>query len=88
METDPDVLTELQMDADEDVRWWAAQNPSTPVAALQAALADETHSMVLAALLNNVNLPEEDAVPFVSHSSPDVARIAHRRVEGITKREA
>jgi hypothetical protein len=88
METDPEVLADLQLDPDEDVRWWAAQNPSTPVAALQAALAEETNSMVLAALLNNVNVPEEDALPFVTHSSPDVARIAHRRVEGLSKGEA
>lgn len=87
METDPELLGELQCDPDEDVRWWAAQNPSTPVSALQAALADEVHPMVLAALLNNANLPDEDTCRFVSHPSPDVARIAQRRSANVGKTE-
>lgn len=80
METDPELLAELVVDSDEDVRWWAAQNPSTPSPALFAALQQEKHHLVLAALLNNAHLPDDDVQRFVKHPAADVRRAAARRV--------
>lgn len=78
--TDPDDLAELVLDADQDVRWWAAQNPSTPAAALAACIQEESNHLVIAALLNNPNLPDDGLDRFLKHSSPDVSRAAQRRV--------
>jgi hypothetical protein len=82
IETAADVLAELVLDADEDVRWWAAQNPSTPTHALAACLGAEVHHLVIAALLNNPHLPDDDVERFVKHPSPDVKRAANRRLKG------
>lgn len=81
VETEPDVLAELVMDPDEDVRWWAAQNPSTPPIALEVCLEQERHHLVITALLNNPHLPHADFGRFVKHASPDVSRAARRRVK-------
>ena len=81
VETAAEVLAELVMDADEDVRWWAAQNPSTPTYALAACLEAEVHHLVIAALLNNPHLPDDDIERFVKHPSPDVKRAANRRLK-------
>lgn len=78
--TDPDVLTELVADADHDVRWWAAQNPSTPGSALSSVLATELQPMVIVAMIQNSHLPDEDVERFASHSSPDVGRAAKKRL--------
>ena len=81
LETAAEVLAELVLDADEDVRWWAAQNPSTPTYALAACLEAEVHHLVIAALLNNPHLPDDDVERFVKHPSPDVKRAANRRLK-------
>jgi len=81
VETAAEVLAELVMDADEDVRWWAAQNPSTPTYALAACLEEEVHHLVIAALLGNPHLPENGIERFVKHPSPDVKRAANRRLK-------
>lgn len=81
VETDAVVLAELAVDADEDVRWWAAQNPSTPSHALAACLEQEVHHLVIAALLSNPHLPEDYVGRFVKHPAPDVSRAARRRVK-------
>ena len=78
---DPELLAELVVDADEDVRWWAAQNPSTPAFALEACLDQERHHLVITALLNNPQLPAADFARFVKHASPDVSRAASRRLK-------
>jgi len=80
IDTNPEILAELVADPDDDVRWWAAQNPSTPSEALSEVLASERHVMVLVALLQNPRLPDEDVEPFASHSSPDVGRAAAKRL--------
>jgi hypothetical protein len=81
VETTAEVLAELVLDADEDVRWWAAQNPSTPSHALAACLEGEVHHLVIAALLGNPHLPGDDVERFVKHPSPDVKRAANRRLK-------
>lgn len=81
VETDPDLLAELVLDGDEDVRWWAAQNPSTPTVALEACLEQERHHLVITALLNNPQLPNDGFERFVKHASPDVSRAARRRLK-------
>lgn len=81
VETDPEVLCELIVDDDDDVRWWAAQNPSTPSAGLLEALQAEKHSMVLAALLANPRVPVEEAQPFAAHPLREVSAVAKRRLE-------
>lgn len=83
VDTDPDLLAALVLDADEDVRWWAAQNPSTPTVALEACLEQERHHLVITALLNNPHLPGDDLERFVKHASPDVSRAASRRLKGL-----
>jgi len=79
--TDPDVLAELVVDADEDVRWWAAQNPSTPPIALEVCLDQERHHLVITALLNNPHPQEADFKRFIKHAWPDVSRAARRRLK-------
>ncbi|NTV39820.1 MAG: hypothetical protein HGA51_07680 [Demequinaceae bacterium] len=79
--TEPVVLGELVLDPDEDVRWWAAQNPATPVAALEECLDRERHHLVITALLNNPLLPGGDFERFAKHASPDVSRAASRRLK-------
>jgi hypothetical protein len=81
VETAAEVLAELVLDADEDVRWWAAQNPSTPPYSLAACLETEVHHLVIAALLNNPQLPGDGVERFVKHPSPDVKRAANRRLK-------
>jgi hypothetical protein len=81
VETAPEILAELVLDADEDVRWWAAQNPSTPAFALAACLEEEVHHLVIAALLNNSQLVVDDVERFTKHPSPDVKRAANRRLK-------
>ncbi len=78
--TPPDVLADLMEDPDPDVRWWAAQNPETPGAALSTALGMETQGMVLAALLSNGQLPIERAGAFVSHPIREVGAAARSRL--------
>jgi len=80
IDTDPGILAELVADPDDDVRWWASQNPSTPSEALSAVLVSERHVMVLVALIQNPHLPDEDVEPFASHASPDVVRAAAKRL--------
>jgi hypothetical protein len=80
VETDPDTLCALAVDEDDDVRWWAAQNPSTPAEGLLAALETENHSMVLTALLANVRVPSANVEAFVTHPLREVSRIAQRRL--------
>jgi hypothetical protein len=81
VETDPDVLCELVVDEDEDVRWWAAQNSATPTQGLLDALHTEKHTMVLEALLANPRVPVDQAQPFVAHPLRDVSSVAQRRVK-------
>ncbi|NYI41279.1 hypothetical protein [Demequina lutea] len=81
VDTDAGELARLVMDADEDVRWWAAQNPSTPTLALVACLEEEVHHLVITALLNNPQLPSDNIERFAKHPSPDVKRAASRRLK-------
>ncbi|MCB2414098.1 hypothetical protein LGT39_14725 [Demequina sp. TTPB684] len=80
VETEPELLTVLAVDEDDDVRWWAAQNPATPAEGLLEALHREKHPMVLTALLANPRVPADEAEPFVTHSARDVSRVAQRRL--------
>lgn len=80
VDTDPDILTELTLDADPDVRWWAAQNESTPGPALMAAIEQERHPTVLAALLVNPHVPDEAAEIFLEYPHAEVAGAARRRL--------
>lgn len=74
------VLTELTRDADPDVRWWAAQNESTPRDALMAAIEKERHPTVLAALLVNPHVPDEAVEIFIEYPHAEVAGAAQRRL--------
>jgi hypothetical protein len=78
--TDPEILTELTLDSDPDVRWWAAQNESTPAPALMAAIEQERHPTVLAALLVNPHVPDEAAEIFLEYPHAEVAGAAKRRL--------
>ncbi len=78
--TDPAVLAELTADADPDVRWWAAQNESTPAHALLRAMNDERHPTVLAALLVNPHVPDEAVEIFTEFPHSEVAGAAKRRL--------
>jgi len=80
VETDPEVLAELVVDEDDDARWWAAQNRSTPSKGLIEALHAETHPMVLGALLANPRMPIEEVRSFTEHPLRDVSAVAQRRV--------
>lgn len=81
LDTDPEILAELITDPDPDVRWWAAQNTSTPVEALVRAAGGERHATVLASLIANPHLPAEQLDAFLRHPHPDVAATARRRLE-------
>lgn len=78
--SDPRLLAELLTDVDPDVRWWAAQNPSTPVQALLDGLDREHHPTVLAAIVANPHVPDGDVARFTDHAHPDVAGAAQRRL--------
>ncbi len=78
--TPPVVLGGLVADIDPDVRWWAAQNASTPVRALIDAAEGERHPTILTALLTNKSLPVEHVKPFATHANADVAAAAQRRL--------
>ncbi len=80
VQTDPDFLAELAIDEDDDVRWWAAQNPSTPAHGLLAALREEEHPMVLTALLANPLVPAQELEAFMVHPLREVSRVAQRRL--------
>ncbi|WNM25737.1 hypothetical protein RN607_06400 [Demequina capsici] len=82
--TPVDKLRELAFDPDSDVRWWAAQNPSTPTETLIEVVSAERHPTVLAALLVNPNLPDRLVEVFVDYSNPDVAGVARRRLGAAT----
>ena len=76
----PALLRALMADIDPDVRWWAAQNPTTPVDALEAAAECERHPTVLLALIANRHLPIEQVLPFAGHGHVEVAAAAQRRL--------
>jgi len=78
--TDPEILTQLTLDSDPDVRWWAAQNESTPAPALMAAIEQERHPTVLAALLVNPHVPDEAAEIFLEYPHAEVVGAAKRRL--------
>lgn len=80
IDTPPEILTELTLDSDPDVRWWAAQNESTPTPALLAAIDQERHPTVLAALLVNPHVPDEAAEIFLAYPHAEVAGAARRRL--------
>lgn len=77
--TDPDLLAALLGDDDPDVRWWAAQNESTPVPALVERLALERHATVLGALIANHHVPAIEIERFVANAHPEIAAAAQRR---------
>lgn len=78
--TPPEILSELTLDSDPDVRWWAAQNESTPLEALLAAIDQERHPTVLAALLVNPHVPDEAAEIFLEFPHAEVSGAAKRRL--------
>ncbi|WP_062517252.1 hypothetical protein [Demequina gelatinilytica] len=78
--TPVDELSSLARDADPDVRWWVAQNPSTAAEDLAGAAMTERHPLVLTALLRNPRLPEDRVRLFTEHPHHDVAVAARRRI--------
>ena len=80
MNTPPDVLAELMRDEDQDVRWWAAQNPATTAETLVEALVVEQQPMVLTAVLVHPHLPTHDAAMFVNHPVREVSAAARSRM--------
>lgn len=74
------LLRALMADIDPDVRWWAAQNPTTPVDALVDAADCERHPTVLIALIANRHLPIDSVLPLARHGHVEVAAAAHRRL--------
>ena len=78
--TEPEVLTQLLADDDPDVRWWAAQNQSTPLPELIGRLALERHVTVLCALIANTHVPATEIERFASSAHPEVAATAQRRL--------
>ena len=74
------ILKDLITDADPDVRWWAAQNPSTPVDKLIEASLTERHPTVLTALMTNPGMPETTVSKFIRHPRQEVAAAANRRL--------
>ncbi|MDN4472753.1 hypothetical protein [Demequina zhanjiangensis] len=80
IDTPIEVLHELAFDPDADIRWWVAQNPSTPVDTLIEVVSAERHPTVLAALLVNPHLPDRLVEVFADYSNPEVAAVAKRRL--------
>lgn len=78
--TEPSVLDDLMKDEDQDVRWWAAQNPATTAETLVSALATEQQTMVLTAVLVHPHLPTHDAAMFVNHPVREVSAAARSRL--------
>lgn len=78
--TEPEVLTQLLADDDPDVRWWAAQNQSTPLPELIGRLTLERHVTVLCALIANTHVPATEIERFASSAHPEVAAAAQRRL--------
>lgn len=81
IDTPVEVLHELAFDADADIRWWAAQNPTTSVDTLVEAIASERHPTVLTALLLNPRLPDRLVEFYTHYSNHEVSSIARRRLQ-------
>ncbi|WP_152659413.1 hypothetical protein [Demequina salsinemoris] len=78
--TPAETLHELSFDPDADIRWWAAQNPSTASETLIEVVKAERHPTVLSALLINPNLPDSLVEVFTNYSNHEVAAVARRRL--------